>query len=315
MKNKSIFGILTLALLSGGLIFTSCKKKDTPAPTPAPDTEQTSSTDNAYAENSANDIQNIGSQVSESGSLNTFKTTQTFNTGELLIAPCATISVVAKVITVDFGNTGCLGLDGRIRTGKLIYDFTASPNNVTAYRMPGFSFNVSSVNYVVDGYTINIANKTVKNTTPLSVSGQTAYTGTNLTWSVSANISIVKPANAGTISWTCNRTMTLTNSSNPNCYKGQLVPIDWTKAIIQVSGTANGTTAGNESYTSTATNMVKDFNCSPDPNHIHKHPFISGTLDFTPGQKLVRHIDFGPGTCDLNATVTINGTSYPFILP
>lgn len=38
--------------------------------------------------------------------------------------------------------------------------------------------------------------------------------------------------------------------------------------------------------------------------------FVQGTFDLTPSNKPTRHIDFGSGTCDDIATVTINNHTY-----
>ena len=173
---------------------------------------------------------------------------------------------------------------------------------------------VTSSGYSVDGNQVNIINKTVTNTTPSSVSGQTVYTGTNLTWNISANISITK-SNSETISWTCNRTKELINSNDNTCYNGQYVGINWTKAKIKLNGTASGVNAKNENYTAVATDLVRDFTCSPDAAHPHRHPFTSGKIAYTPGSRPTRTIDYGNGACDLNATVTINGATYAITLP
>ena len=200
-----------------------------------------------------------------------------------MAATCASVitsTVTPKTFTIDFGTTGCTGTDGRVRSGKLVYDFSGSTLGATRYRNPGFSMNVSSINYVVDGYTVNITNKTISNTTPASLPN-----GTNLTWSVSANISILKPG-GGTITWLCNRTKELTNTSDVNCYSGQANPIKWSKAIVKINGTATGVNTSGETYSSTATNLVRDFNCSPSVLYPHKHPFISGTILYTPGSRI-----------------------------
>ncbi len=327
MKTTKISLSLAVIMFAGALAFTSCKKKDKTA-AQEPDSEQSSASDNALAENSSNDIVSMGSQVSEnSGTLTTFRSNDATANNELMLAgSCATIAAgltgtVVTSYTVDFGTVAtCTGQDGRIRTGKLIYDFTGSPANAR-YRTPGFKMAVSSVNYVVDGNAISVT-KTVTNTSPLSIATQTAYAiGYNLTWNISASLSIVKANNGGTITWACNRTKELLNSNDPNCYKGQFIAIDWKKAIIKLNGSASGTNNKGESYTAVATNLVRDFNCVPDLTRPHKHPFTSGTIDYTPGARALRHIDYGSGTvypnaaCDFNATVTINGQTYAITLP
>ncbi len=303
--------VFTIASLS----FSSCRKKEKETPAEEEDTEQSTSTDNNVAESFAADIESIGSQVSDGGSLSTYKTTGTSGIEAMESSSCAVITISGQTVTVDFGTAGCIGQDGRTRTGKLIYDFSASVSGATHYRNPGFSMNVTSQSYVVDNYTVNIGNKTVSNITPNTIASG-VNPGTNLKWSVAANVSIVKPNNAGTISWTCSRTKELTNTSDTNCYKGQSRPIVWTKAIVKLNGSASGVNTNGENYSAVATNLVRDFNCAPDPVlRPHRHPFISGTIVYTPGSRPVRTIDFGNGACDMNATVTINNHVYTVNLP
>lgn len=314
-SHTGIAVIVTAALLTLG----SCRKKEKEAINPGlKDTEQTTTADNNLAESIVSDIEVMGSQVTENGSLTTFKTsggTSASGTEVLAIAPCATVSGIGTAtVIVDFGTGGCLGTDGRTRTGKLIYDFSAStPATSTRYRNPGFSMHITSQNYVVDSNQVNIINKTVTNTTPANIPA-TTNPGVNLTWAVNASVSIIK-ANGGSISWTCTRTKELANTSNANCYKGQGQAIDWTKAIIKINGTSNGTNAMGESFSATATNMMKDFNCAPNPLRPQRHPFISGTISYTPGTRPVRLVDFGNGACDFGGTVTINGQTFVITLP
>jgi hypothetical protein len=322
MKTQiNLLRILAVVLGMSLLPLASCRKKEeTPAVvTPAEDDEQTSALDNNTAENFAADIESIGSEVSENNALVSYKGTADQGvTGEygLAASPCATISGLGtRTFTVDFGTSGCVGLDGRTRTGKLIFDFTVStPSTSIYYRNPGFSMSVSSQNYVVDGYTVNVISKNVTNTTPSSIPTGT-NPGTNLTWAITASITITKPSNAGTISWSCARTKELINTSDPNCYKGQNTPIDWSKAIVKLNGTASGVNAKQENYTSSATNLIRDFNCSPDPQRPRRHPFIGGTLTYQPGNRLTRVINYGNGTnCDLNATLTIGNKTFNITL-
>jgi hypothetical protein len=312
---------LAIVFTIGALAFTSCKKKEeqpaTTTTTTTTDTEQTTATDNNLAESSAADIESIGSQVSDAGSLATYKTSGISDVSgieALETASCATVTISGQTITVDFGTSGCVGMDGHVRTGKLIYDFSGSASGATHYRNPGFNMHVTSQNYVVDSYTINIINKSITNTTSNTIP-LTPNPGTDLTWAITANISIIKPSSAGTITWLCSRTKELTNTSDTTCYRGQSKPINWLKAVVKLNGTASGVNARGENYTVVATNLVRDFNCSPDPIHIHHHPFISGTISYTPGTRLTRTIDYGNGACDLNATVTIGTHVYTVTLP
>lgn len=319
MKTSKITLSLAIVTVAGSLMFTSCRKKEKTEPQ-EPDNEQTSASDNAMAEGTSNDVIAMGSQVSENtGTLTTFKTTGGASEAFMFSAGCASITsapggtVAQTQYTVDFGAAGCTGQDGRVRKGKLYFDFSGSTNGAKYYRHPGFKMNITSSGYEIDGNTVSI-NKTVSNTTPTNVIGTTGYVS-NLTWKVTSNISINKANNGGNVTWNCDRTQELTNTSFSLCYNGQNIPINWTKAIVKVNGSANGVNSKGENYTVTAKDLVRDFTCAPNGGQPHRHPFISGTIDYTPGTRATRHIDYGTGTCDFNATVEINGQTFTMTIP
>lgn len=316
MKTRKLVFGLTAFILAGSLSLTSCKKKQKEEEE-EPDTEQGTITDNNLAESFMNDVAAMGSQASENTTLTTYKqgvnsvVSVPMEQNSLMASACATLNfnTGAKTFTIDFG-TGCLCADNRTRSGQLYFDYSMSTNTITPiyYRTPGFKMSITSNNYVVDNYTVNISSKTIENTTPISIPTGT-NPGTNLTWSISANVSIIKPSNGGTVTWNCSRTKELLNTNDPNCYKGQAFPIDWTKAKVRLNGSASGMTAGGENYTATITNLVRDFGGCKIGN---MYPFISGNLDFTPGTRPTRYINYGSGSCDRNATVTIKGITYSF---
>jgi hypothetical protein len=311
MKNRTLLFGAFAVILAGSLLMGGCRKRETKQ-AEEPDKEANTARDNAMAENISSDIMAMGSQAVENGTLTEFRTN-----GEsgISLAPCATISVSGAVITVDFGSTGCVGQDGRKRSGKLFFDLSAStPTSAIKYRNPGFKMVVTSQNYVVDSNLVAINGKTVTNTTSPGI-GSGPNPGTNLTWNVKANISITKPSGGGTISWTCDRNKELINTDDINCYKGQTLPIDWSKAKVKHNGNASGTNARGESFTAKAIDLVRDFTCSPSTIYPKRHPFISGKIEYKPGNRPTRVIDYGNGGCDLNATVVINGVTYAITLP
>jgi hypothetical protein len=311
MVMKKYTLILGALVICSGIAFTSCKKRETKK-AEEPDKETETVQDNATMETISNDLASMGSQLAETGNLTEYRS----GSIELAMAPCATVSGVGTgTITVDFGSTGCVGKDGRTRTGKLFFDISGStPTTSVYYRNPGFRVNISGQNYVVDGYQVTINNKSIANTTTNSIPTGT-NPGVNLTWSVSANISVVKPNNAGTVTWVCNRTKELINTNDPNCYKGQTLAIDWSKALVRINGTASGTNARGESYSVIAVDLERDFTCTPSALQPYRHPFIKGKLNYTPGTRPTRYFDYGNGGCDFNATVTINGVTYAITLP
>ncbi len=307
--NKILIGATAIAI-SALLTVTGCRKKSNEE---TPDSETATVTDNNLAEAHSKDITTMGSEAKENGALSSYRIDGNSYVGSITSAPCATVTIdtTVKTFTVNFGTTPCNCLDGRKRSGMLIYNYSASTNNARFPRQPGFSVSVTSNNYVVDSYTINIINRTHTNTTPIGFNPSS----TNITWSTSSNLQIKKP-DGTTITWNCNRTSELLNTNDPTIYNptGNF-PINWLHGKFKFNGTASGVNAKSENYTVTMSNLILDMNCAPDPLRPHRHPFIQGTLSYTPGTRPTRTVDFGNGSCDFNATVTINGVTYSITLP
>jgi hypothetical protein len=276
------------------LFISSCKKDKKEN-----DSDTTAATDHTYAENVSNDVTNIGDQAggTTSAGLATYKNGDN-STFSLSCAQTITRDTINKVVTVDFGTANNICADGRTRKGKIIYSYSGGNH----YCDSGVVITVAFSNYYVD-------NNQVTGTKTITNKGRIAG---NFNWNVNANIVISKGGN-GNISWSCNHTKVLLNTST--VYFGPSTPIDWAHAKIGLTGTANGTTVQGDNFTANITNqLIRDCNCAPDPAHIHRHPFIQGTIQFTPGTKPTRTIDFGSGTCDFDATVTINGNTYNITL-
>jgi len=279
-----------------GLTLSSCKKNKETSPE-----ETGTAADNANAEHIVSDMTVIAAQSSDgSSSLSSYRVIG--GDEGILGLSCATIQrdTTNKIITITFSsNSPCI--DGRTRSGSIIVNYSGSAPGAKHYRDPGFSCTVMTNNYVVDGNQVNVVNKTIKNTTPVGFSPATV----DETWSIIANVNIVK-ASGGTISWNCTRTKTLLNTSDSTVYHGAATPITWSKARIGLTGNASGTSANGVSFTAIVTSqLIRDFGAC----NLGKHPFIQGTLDFTPTGKPTRVIDYGQGACDLDATVTVNGVT------
>jgi hypothetical protein len=303
MKTSKLSLALAALFFTTAMTITSCKKKT--VETKDVDNDTTETSDQSMAENASNDIVNIGSQATDntSGSLSTGKTLSSENA----LAFCATIKrdTIHHIDSVIFDNSTCL--DGRSRNGVLIFNYSASDAGAKHYRDPGFKCSVTSYNYTVDGKAINVISKTIENVTAAGFNPAT----TNLTWNITGHIQIVKTN--GTHDFSYVRVKTLLNTADATVYHGQPTPISWGLAKIGLTGNGSGTTVNGRPYTCNVTNqLVRDFGgCTI----LSRHPFIQGTLDFTPGTKATRILDFGTGTCDLNASVTINNITYNIVLP
>jgi hypothetical protein len=299
-KNRMILAAIS-AVVVMSLAVTSCKKKDT-----STNEEIGTATDNANAEHTVNDITAMSAQASDgSSTMATYRTTPTND--QILSGSCASYSVdtIHHIIVITFNGSLCL--DGRTRSGSLTLDYSASTLGARHYRDPGFSCTVTSNNYVVDGNQVNIINKSISNTTAAGFNPAT----TDLTWSINAHVQIIKAGNGGTIDWSCSRTKTLLNTSDTTVYHGAARAISWGKARIGLVGSAHGTAANGETFTAnTVTQLIRDFNCRIGG----KSPIIEGILQFNIGTHPTRTIDYGNGSCDLTATVTVNSVTHTITL-
>ena len=283
MKIKQLTFGLALAALVGSSVFYSCKKKNTEEQ----DKDTSSASDQSLASTTVNDMTSISDEAGKSYTLSSFKTE---NTEGLLSASCATLSIdtmaAAKTITVNFGATNCLCLDGRTRRGSLIMSFTGR------YKDSLTVITVTSQNYFVNDNQV-IGSKTITN--------KGHNTAHHLVYEVNANIQIIKANGAGTISWQSVR--------QREWIVGEATTT-WIDDLYSITGNASGTSASGTSFTSTITSpLIRNMAIG-----CRRH-FTQGSLVHVPSGKAARYINFGNGACDDQAVVTINGTSYTITLP
>ncbi|MHB8259499.1 MAG: hypothetical protein ACYDCN_11565 [Bacteroidia bacterium] len=312
MKKTKISVALAGLMIASAVIVSSCKKKETTTTPPAQDTNASSASDNNMAEQSSNDVENIGAMSVDNGSLSTFRLS-----GGGLVSPLSGTATVTGfgtgVITVTFSSF--VGMDGHTRNGTIVYSITHAG---AYYRDSAMVITVATSTvspYTVDGNTLTISKQITNN-------GRVA--GGNMQWSITSNLTINK-ASGGTFTWVANRTHVLLNTnattydgtSYAAAYTGTANPITWVNtatatpngAIIQVNGTASGTSADGVGYTVTMSNVVRNMNCSPVSTRPHFHPFVAGTITFTPSGKTARIINFGTGACDATYTISIGSWS------
>ena len=285
MKTKNLAKYFMVAA-AVSIIVISCKKKDT---TPATvDSDTSAASDNALAEGTFNDANNIADQAN-AGTLTSYLTTNTGSLDKGLLSSCATISLdttsapPARIITVNFGTTNCLCSDLRYRRGIIKISFSGH------YRDSASVHSITFNNYFVNDNQI-LGTHTVTN------NGHNNAGHLNYTVSVVGG-QIIKANNGGTITWASTR--------NREWIYGANTP-QWNDDVYSITGSASGTGANGSSYTATITTPIKiELSC---------HYIVSGVLDLTPSGKPTRTIDWGNGACDDQATVTINGHVYNITL-
>lgn len=176
--------------------------------------------------------------------------------------------------TIDFG-TGVTGRNGRVRSGQIIM------NCSDAWNVPGATRTLTFVNHSVDSIGIT-GNVTVTNTTIDANGCRSFHRVANITLNFAD----------GTLrSWTTDRTRTQIDGC---------ATTDLSDDVWSVTGTASGTNRRGLAFTTTtSTPLIKANSC---------RWFRSGVLTHSVDGR-TRTLDFGNGTCDNFASVTLdNGT-------
>lgn len=282
MKTRQITIGIAIVAIAFTSILSSCKKKTKEEK----DSDTSSASDQSLASTSVNDLTSISDEAGRSNNVSSFKT----NESNAILSSCTTISfdtlLAAKTITVSFGTVNCLCNDGRNRRGNVVITFTGK------YRDSLTVITVNPQNYFVNDNQIT-GSKTITNKGHNSAH--------HLVYEINANINVIKASGAGTISWTSTRQREWNSGENT---------ISWLDDTYSITGNASGTTANGNSFSSVITSpLIRNMAVG-----CRRH-FTAGVLEHTPGGKATRIIDFGNGSCDDQATVTINGNVYTITLP
>lgn len=278
--NSFLTRVLVISALSA-TVFTGCRRDEE-------DNDTNAAGDNALAEAMFADVTNISDEAGRTGSLTNYRIDPNSNA---ILSQCATITFDSingadvDTLTIDFGTTNCTGNDGRNRRGKIIVQYSG------AYRDSGSTHNISFDNYFVNDNQI-LGTKTVTN------NGHNA--AGNLVYSINVNGSVILASNGGTITWTSSRQREWTQGEST---------MQWNDDMYSITGSANGTSASGENFTVNITSpLIRNmaFGC--------RRHFVQGTFQLTPGNRPMRTVDFGTGTCDNTATVTIGNNTYTITL-
>lgn len=238
--------------------------------------EQEMSEHIALSEADYNDVGNIVDEAA-SGEITSYK------------AGCASVvhdsTANPRRIIIDFGTVNCLCRDGKNRRGKIIVSYTGR------YRNAGTVITTSFDDYFVNDNQIK-GTHTVTNK-GLNSLGQPYFT-------VDVNGSIELSGSRGAITRTSLRTRTWVAGYNT---------LKAADDVYTISGSAK--TVGPKGNESTAT-IRKDLRVEIGCSNI-----VSGIIDFTRASKPSRtvSIDYGDGTCDRLAVVTLpNGRTFNILL-
>ncbi len=199
----------------------------------------------------------------------------------------ATVTVVnegnpfPKVITIDYGTEGITGKRGNVFKGKVIVRVTN--------RMDVAG---SSRNYTFENFTVN--DNQVKGYKSVTYNG---LTNDKKNWTVLVSDTIVKAVDGNMIISNSTRIRTrISDNDTPNVYFDDKYSIE---------GSATGVNAKGVAYTMSITKPLIIDGIWP--------VFVEGTMVVTTEKRSVI-TDYGDGTRDLKATVTVNGVTKTILL-
>jgi hypothetical protein len=194
-------------------------------------------------------------------------------------------SVWPKTVVLNFGSTN-----------MLCYDFVNRRGSITAifsglYTDSGTVITITPNNYYHNDYKIqgvqNIINK-----------GNTSNGG--LLYQVSVPSATITNPSGKNASWTTNQERE---------WFGHNTPLSFYDDVYKIRGSARGVSSTGDDYTiTTITDLQVNVGC----------PYIvSGSFNLVMNSFTDYPIffDYGPGTCDANATASLDGTTYNIVLP
>jgi hypothetical protein len=282
MKNAMRISILSAILLASSLVFNySCKKK-----TNEVDTETQSVVDNSICEQEFMQIQpttnNMAIKTKGTGAQRLAGVTGGCDS-LVYLGGDNTYSNTANPPRYQFIYNTCsaANVDGVVRTGTIQVTFIGKPKLVgskTIIKLLGYNVN-GLIAYKCDSIVVTTLTDTLN---PIK----------------SFNVKVINGSCVGNgweIRYACDKTIAVNTNST-------LVLSD---DVTTVNGTANGTNRNGKNFTVTTNNITKAASCKW---------ISSGTVDVTPEGLSTRTVDFGNGTCDADATYTVNGQTIKFIM-
>jgi hypothetical protein len=273
MKTLKISSTLLIALMVFiALTMPSCKKEDV---TETVDTEIATANDSEESESVSDEVGNITDAAYKGNSIvgrNSAPEEQLD-----ILSNCATITndTVSNphILTIDFGTTNCLCNDGKYRRGQIIVSYSGS------YFAQGSIKTTTFNNYFRNDNKLE-GTRTVTNLG--------ANADGNMAWSVSAVNMKLTRVNGNIHTWNSERVRTMIAGQNTSV---------WSDDQYTITGSGNGVNANGVSYTANiATPLHRALSC---------HWIDSGVIAFTKNNGATRTINFGTGTCDDQAVVTV----------
>jgi hypothetical protein len=210
--------------------------------------------------------------------------------------PCFTVTVThlnnstpfPVRIVLDFG-AGCVGRDGHLRSGKIITTYTSR------LVVPGASSTTTFENFYIDSIRVQGIYK-ITNTSTSSVHQ----------FKIDVENAKLTKTNGNYSEWNSHKTITQAEGTGTPFF-----PLD---DIYKIEGSANGKVKRGDRIfawrSEIAEPLIKKFTC----RWIVKGIVRTGRLSNTVNSPWVAVLNYGNGSCDNQATLTINGTTHQITL-
>ena len=283
MKTRNLL-IITLLSLGLALLIASCKKDETmDQEMPAQDTELKAAKDDAIAERLFSEITDIVNEAAGHHPSNL----KNVISDTIFMGPCATVTIdtitFPHTITIDFGPVNCICHDGKLRRGKINVSHTGP------YWAVGTVITTTFDNYFVNDYQI-LGTKVVTNLGLNSAD--------NPTWEVQVDGTVIKP-NGEEITWVGNRLREWVVGHG-------VPPFMWWDDIYHITGSHNVIASDGTTLSAVITQPLEiALNC---------YWIRKGVIEMQHSDLPMITLDYGSGSCDDQATITINGVSFSITL-
>lgn len=304
MKKGILITRLITAAFAVALFISGCKKENSDTLSPEEEKEAAFYTTESEIESEVtfndvfDNVMGVNSEVGMGGVGIFGKTSSSSQPDKNEVArmdsmpPCVTVTIVPlqpgvfpKTVTIDFG-TGCFS-HGHLRSGKIKTVYSGPLRN------PGNSATTTFENFKIDSISVEGTHKITNSTNTTSGSNQRQFKIEVI------NGRLTKP-NSNYTEWNTSRTNTQIEGN------GSITPAD---DISQIRGIANGKVKrGNllVLWNSEITEpLVKKFIC----RWISKGRIRTVRQGLPQNTPWVAVLDYGTGTCDNQASLTINGNT------
>lgn len=295
MKQLLSFSKLPTAAIFAGILFlTSCKKDNNTSAinNPGPQLSVEAAQNDAIAEQQFNDVFNISMAVQSSdagaeiglgtGTNILYRATDADRIASPVSAHCYTVTVdpkgadnFPKTVTVDFGS-GCTGIDGKVRSGKIITVFSGPM--MTA----GSTASTTFEDYKVDSFMVD-GTFAIQNTS----------TSNKMAWTVTITDGKITNTNSG--KWIKRDAV-----HEHTQIEGNGTPFNPLDDVYEITGHATGSNSSGNSWSTDITQpLMRKFVCQ-----WREKGKITLSLK---SNSIIAVLDYGDGSCDDEATITISG--------